>query len=52
MKKCPPGVICFENVTIFFIMIIIFITIIIYFNSQKKYHTQTNENRGKTNKIN
>lgn len=40
MKKCPPGVICIENVTILIIFIIIGIIIYIlylYFNNQCKY---------------
>ena len=32
MKKCPPGVICIENMTIFFI--IIFVFLILYFVKQ------------------
>lgn len=35
MKKCPPGVICIENITMFFIFIsILIISYIIYINSK------------------
>lgn len=37
-RKCPPGVICFENVTIFFILVLVGL-IIIYFNTQKAFKT-------------
>jgi hypothetical protein len=40
MKKCPPGVICFENVTIFFIIIIFIALFYMYFNSQKNTQYQ------------
>jgi hypothetical protein len=33
MKKCPPGVICIENVSMFFITICIFIIIYLIYNS-------------------
>lgn len=36
MKKCPPGVICFENVTIFFIILILFALFYFYLHSQQK----------------
>jgi hypothetical protein len=36
MKKCPPGVICFENVTIFFIILILFTLFYFYLHSQQK----------------
>jgi len=36
MKKCPPGVICVENVTAFLLLIIVFVFgLFIYFNSLK-----------------
>ena len=45
MKKCPPGVICFENVTIFFIILILILIFYFYFNSHKNYtNTNTNTN--------
>ena len=31
-KKCPPGVICVENVTMFFLIIIILVTLYIFYN--------------------
>ena len=34
MKKCPPGVICFENVTIFCIVLILIIFFYFYFNTR------------------
>lgn len=33
-RKCPPGVICFENVTIFFILILIGL-VFLYINTQR-----------------
>lgn len=48
MKKCPPGIICFENVTIVFIILIFFIVLYFYLNSQKNVshsHTRNNSNR-------
>ena len=33
MKKCPPGVICIENVTMFFMVIcVLFVTYFVYSN--------------------
>ena len=56
MKKCPPGVICFENITIFFIILIIII--IWYFcfitlnqTSNTHVNTYTKNNTNKSNKI-
>ena len=40
MKKCPPGVICIENVTIFFILICV--AIIVYLNRRVKHSEPTN----------
>jgi hypothetical protein len=31
VKRCPPGVICFENYTIFFIFVALFIFVYLYF---------------------
>lgn len=38
-RKCPPGVICFENVTIFFILILIGL-IFLYINTQRVNNTE------------
>jgi len=35
VKKCPPGVICFENITIFFIFIVLFIITYLIYNQNK-----------------
>ena len=42
-RKCPPGVICFENVTIFFILVL-FGLIILYVNTQRVYNTGVTKN--------
>ena len=34
-KKCPPGVICLENMTLFLLIIIIIFLSYIFFNNQK-----------------
>ena len=47
MKKCPPGVICIENITLFilFIILIIFIYFIhINLNNKEVIINNTNEN--------
>jgi hypothetical protein len=56
MKKCPPGVICFENITIFFIILIIIIIWYFYFStlnqtSNTHVNTYTKNNTNKSNKI-
>lgn len=38
-RKCPPGVICFENVTIFFILILVGL-IFLYINTQRVNNTE------------
>ena len=38
-RKCPPGVICFENVTIFFILVLIGL-IFLYINTQRVNNTE------------
>ena len=44
MKKCPPGVICVENVTLFLLLIIFFILgLFIYSNSNSKQTITVNE---------
>jgi hypothetical protein len=52
MKKCPPGVICLENVTIFFIIFIIIIIWYFYFSTERKQLYNENNNALKTNQIN
>lgn len=37
-KRCPPGVICFENYTIFFIFIALFIFVYLYFVKLPEHH--------------
>lgn len=39
MKKCPPGVICFENITILIIFIILLILFVFYMNSERNINT-------------
>ena len=31
-KRCPPGVICIENLTIIFLIIIVFLAGFVYYN--------------------
>ena len=38
-KKCPPGVFCIENYTLFFVIIIILIVIFFIWKSIEKYNT-------------
>ena len=38
-RKCPPGVICFENVTIFFILVLIGL-IGLYMNTKNVQNTE------------
>lgn len=52
MKKCPPGVICLENVTLFFIIFIIIIIWYFYFSAERKQLYNENNNALKTNQIN
>jgi hypothetical protein len=41
MKKCPPGVICIENITLIFILIIIFVlSYFIYAQTQEKQNIE------------
>lgn len=43
MKKCPPGVICFENITMgFFFIILFFIMYLIYINTKEKQDIKVN----------
>jgi hypothetical protein len=41
-KKCPPGVICVENVTMFFILVIVFIVIYLIYVSLKPVNVNNN----------
>jgi hypothetical protein len=44
MKKCPPGVICVENVTLFLLFIILLVLgVFIYINSNKNVTVNDNE---------
>ena len=43
MKKCPPGVICIENVTIFFILICVAIIVYIFQSKQRVETTNTRQ---------
>ena len=51
MKKCPPGVICIENVTIFFIIIVLVVVYYLYYihirnvSSLNEDNSQSNKNR-------
>jgi hypothetical protein len=47
-KKCPPGVICFENVTLYF-LISVFIITIVYFYNNTQFKTYANENKSNMN---
>ena len=52
-KRCPPGVICVENVTILFVLSIV-ACVFLYMNSMKIKHTQPNiviKERGRANGI-
>lgn len=42
-KKCPPGVICFENVTIFFLLILMMLMIYLG-NNNKGFFTEKEHN--------
>jgi len=42
MKKCPPGVICIENYSMFFIIICIFIIIYLVYSSTNKQNVVVN----------
>jgi hypothetical protein len=47
MKKCPPGVICIENVTMFFIVILVIIVSYIFYTQvfkQSSLHDKKREN--------
>ena len=44
MKKCPPGVICLENFTIFIIILLAFGFCYFFFKSQRQYDLNQNIN--------
>jgi hypothetical protein len=44
MKKCPPGVICLENFTIFIIIILLFGFCYLFFKNQRQYGVNQNIN--------
>lgn len=45
MKKCPPGVICIENYSMFFVIVCLFIAgYLIYYTLNSKDSTQTKQN--------
>lgn len=41
-KKCPPGVICFENITIFFLLILMMLMIYLGNNNKKFFTSKEN----------
>jgi hypothetical protein len=41
-KKCPPGVICVENITMFFILVVVFIVIYLIYVSLKPISVNNN----------
>jgi len=41
-KKCPPGVICVENVTMFFILVVVFIVVYLIYVSLKPVNVNNN----------
>ena len=51
MKKCPPGVICIENITIFFIIFLIVIFFYLLYNNQSNQKIEIN-NTNSTEKDN
>ena len=52
MKKCPPGVICIENITIFFIIILIFILFYFYSSISKQKIEINNTNSSEKSNAN
>ena len=51
MKKCPPGVICIENVTIFFVIFVIIVIFYIFYSSLFKQKIEINNNTHSSEKI-
>jgi len=43
MKKCPPGVICVENISMFFIISVICIIVFVYVNYKQNINVSQNE---------
>lgn len=53
MAKCPPGVICFENMTFFFIILLLIIIIYFMYNNYNKNTINTSqEDRPQTDNTN
>ena len=51
MKKCPPGVICIENITMFFVMFAIIIVLYVIYSSLFKQKIEINNNTHSTEKV-
>lgn len=51
MKKCPPGVICLENITIFFILFIMFIVGYLIYKNIERTKTKKEQETGNGNII-
>ena len=52
MKKCPPGVMCVENVTLCLLFIILLVLLVfIYMNSNKNIDTENKQSNGWFNKL-
>lgn len=51
MKKCPPGVICIENVTIFFVIFVIIVIFYVFYSSLFKQKIEINNNTHSNEKI-
>jgi len=51
MKKCPPGVICIENLTMFFVMLAIILVFYVIYSSLFKQKIEINNNTHPTEKI-
>jgi hypothetical protein len=51
MKKCPPGVICIENLTMFFVIIAIILVFYVIYSSLFKQKIEINNNTHPTEKI-
>ena len=51
MKKCPPGVFCIENFTMFFVIIAVIIVLYVVYSSLFKQKIEINNNTHSTEKI-
>jgi hypothetical protein len=51
MKKCPPGVICIENLTMFFVIIAVILVLYVIYSSLFKQKIEINNNTQPTEKI-